>query len=123
MKVYFRKCNKCKNLVITKDEKDIICCDEVMSLINPNEVEAAIEKHMPEYTIVNNVLGEKINIKVNHVMEDNHYIMWILMVSESRVFYKEFKPGETPEVTFDYDGPSKIYSYCNLHSLWMKEVK
>ncbi len=119
MNIIFRKCNICGNIVWSFNDKDITCCNENMIEIKPNSVDASFEKHIPNYEIKDN----KIHISVNHVMEDNHYIMWIMMVYDSGISYKEFKPGEEAKVTFDYVGECKIYSYCNLHSLWVNEVK
>ncbi len=119
MTINFKKCDICKNVVWTFNDSDIKCCDSSMRLLKPNSVDAAFEKHVPEYEVVDN----KINIKVNHVMEDVHYIMWLMYVTDDKMLYKEFKPSEIPEVTFDYLGKGVIYSYCNLHELWSKEVE
>ena len=96
-----------------------MCCGKEMEEIKPNEVDASFEKHVPQY----DKNDESIIVNVNHVMEENHYIKWIMMVSENDVDLKEFKPGDKPLAVFDYKGPCTLYSYCNLHSLWSKEVK
>lgn len=119
MEIRFRKCSICGNLIWSFNDRDITCCDKKMIEIKPNSVDASFEKHVPNYEIN----GDKITIKVNHVMERDHYIMWVMMVSDSEIQYKEFKPSEEAKVTFEYKGNSKIYSYCNLHSLWVNEVK
>ena len=119
MELNFRKCNLCGNIVWSFNDTNITCCNQDMVTIKPNSVDASFEKHIPNYEIEDN----KINISVNHVMEEGHYIMWILMVSDNNIYYKEFKPGEEAKATFDYVGPCKIYSYCNLHSLWESVVK
>lgn len=120
-----KKCLKCGALVnVIKDCKcesgcGIKCCGETMKVIVPNTEEAAFEKHVPTYEIS----GEEIKVKVNHVMEDEHYIEWISMVTENEEIKKFFKPGEIAECTFRYVKGAKLYSYCNKHSLWMSEVK
>ena len=119
MEIYFKKCNTCKNVVFDFENKEIKCCEKNMVNLKANSTDAAFEKHIPNYEIIN----DKINISVNHVMEDNHYIMWIIMVSDSEIQYKEFTSKDEPKVTFEYKPNSTIYSYCNLHSLWMKKVK
>lgn len=119
MEIKFRKCKICGNIVWCFNDKSISCCNQEMELIKENSVDASFEKHVPEYEINDN----KITIKVNHVMETNHYIKWIMMVSENTIDYKEFNPGDEILVTFKYNGNAKIYSYCNIHSLWMNEVK
>ena len=118
MKIKFRRCKKCGNIVWSFNDMDVTCCGEVMEEIKPNSVDAAFEKHIPVYEIK----GDKININVPHVMEEAHYIKWILMVSDNEIHYKEFKYTDTPSVTFDFKENSTIYSYCNLHGLWMNNV-
>ena len=119
MKIRFKKCKICGNVIWSFNDTGVTCCGEVMGDIKANSVDAAFEKHVPTYIIEEN----KITISVNHVMEEKHYIMWIMMVSNNEIMYKEFKPNEEAKVTFDYKGKVSIYSYCNLHSLWSNEVE
>ena len=119
-----KKCKSCGAMVkvvkdCTCDECGIRCCGEQMNEVVPNAVDAAIEKHVPEYRVEN----DKIIVKVNHVMEDEHYIEWISMVSENQECTKYFKPGDVAETTFRYIPGSSIYAYCNKHSLWKKDVE
>ncbi len=118
MKINFKKCKLCGNVIWTLNDKDIKCCNEDMIDLEANSVEASFEKHIPNYEINNN----KMTISVNHVMEEKHYIMWIMMVSDSLVYFKKFNPLDEAKVTFDYNGPCTIYSYCNLHELWSINV-
>ena len=118
MNLIFRRCKKCGNIVWSFNDTDITCCGDAMEEIKPNSVDASFEKHIPVYEINN----DKININVPHVMEEKHYIKWILMVNDNEIQYKEFKYTDLPKVTFNYKENSIIYSYCNLHSLWMNNV-
>ena len=118
-----KKCNKCGALVkVLKDcECDgcgIKCCDEEMKVLKPNSVDASVEKHLPTYEIS----GDEIAVKVNHVMEEEHFIEWVCFVSDSGEFVKKFNPGDACEVRFQYIPGSVIYSYCNKHGLWKKDV-
>ena len=119
MEIKFKKCSICNNIVWTFNEKEVKCCDKEMNEIKANSVDASFEKHIPTYEIIDN----KINITVDHVMEEKHYIMWVLMTNGEKLYYKEFKSGEDAKVTFDYIENATIYSYCNLHSLWMNKVE
>ena len=78
-------------------------------------VDAAIEKHVPEFS----VNGDEITIKVNHVMEEDHYIEWILVDYGSRQIIEHFSPGDVPKIVVEYQDGMKAYSYCNKHSLWI----
>ena len=113
------KCDRCGNLIYTLNDKcdGITCCGFAVKKLEVNIVDAAFEKHVPMYEI----LGDKISIYVNHVMEDDHYIEWILVDYGDSYYIKEFKPGDTPKVVVDYKSGMKAYSYCNKHSLWVNE--
>ena len=118
-----RKCYKCGALVkvfhdCPSDECGIICCNEKMSLLKANTADAAAEKHVPEYEIV----GDKIIARVNHVMEEDHYIEWIAYSYDHKEIFAYLKPGEKAEVEFEYVKGAVIYSYCNKHGLWSKEI-
>lgn len=119
-----KKCKSCGALVkVIKDCEcegcGIKCCGEEMKELIPNSVDAAVEKHVPTYEIN----GDMIEVKVNHVMEEDHYIEWVAIVSEKRECIKYFRPGETCEVHFRYVPNSTLYAYCNKHGLWKAEVE
>lgn len=119
-----KKCKKCGAMVkvvkdCTYENCGIQCCGEQMVKLSPNSVDAAVEKHVPTYEIKD----EKIFVKVNHVMEDDHYIEWISIVYGNKETTTYFKPGEEAIAYFKYVPGSTIYAYCNKHSLWKKEVE
>ena len=114
------RCNKCGKIlnVIKNSSSETICCGEPMVEIKANSVDAAFEKHVPNYE----VNGDKIIVRVNHVMDEDHYIEWVAMNSKDRFEKVMFKPGDEPVAEFAYIPGSTIYSYCNKHSLWQKDV-
>ena len=119
-----KKCLKCGALVkvfkdCTCDNCGITCCNEQMKVLVPNSVDAAHEKHVPTYK----VYGEKIIVKINHPMDEDHYIEWIACVNENRERVKYLNPGDVPEVTFKHIPGSTLYAYCNKHGLWKTEVE
>lgn len=119
-----KRCKSCgATIKVMKDCKcngcGIICCNEPMEELKPNSVDAAIEKHVPNYAVE----GDHIVVTVNHVMEDEHYIEWIAMVSEKNECIKYLKPGDEAKVTFKYIQGSILYAYCNKHGLWKNDVK
>lgn len=118
-----KKCLKCNALVKVIEDCNcedcgIVCCGESMKDVKSNSVDAAFEKHVPVYEID----GSNIVITVNHVMEEDHYIKWISYVTNSLEIIKYFKPNEELKLTVPYEKEAKIYSYCNKHGLWEKEV-
>ena len=119
-----KKCMKCGAMVqvledCTCENCGIKCCGEQMETLKPNSVDAAIEKHVPEYVVKDG----KIYVKVNHVMEEDHYIEWISASYEDGEHVKYLNPNEEPVAEFKYVPGMVLYSYCNKHLLWKTEVK
>lgn len=113
------ECEKCKAQIISFDDEKVDCCGEEMIELIPNSVDAAFEKHVPVYEIVDG----KVKAKVNHVMDEDHYIEWIAYLAHDRHDVRYFEPSMVAESEFDYVEGAKIYAYCNKHGLWMCEVK
>ena len=115
------KCNRCGKVlnVIKNTDSSTICCGEPMIEIKANSVDASFEKHVPNYVID----GDLITVTVNHVMEDDHYIEWIAMNSKDRFEKVMLKSGDIPQAQFTYVPGSVVYSYCNKHGLWSKDVE
>ena len=116
-----KKCLKCGAIVktIKESKSEIMCCGEKMKDMVANTEEAAVEKHMPTYEISN----DKIIVKVNHVMDEDHYIEWITLLTDKKECTKYLKPGESAECEFKYVPGAKLYAYCNKHGLWGTGVK
>ena len=117
-----RKCKSCGAVVNVLEDCNckcgIVCCGEEMEKLIPNSVDAAIEKHVPTYEKIN---GE-ICAKVNHVMEEEHYIEWLCLIAENKQYMVRFNPGESAEAKFPYVSGSTLYAYCNKHGLWKTDV-
>lgn len=116
----FYRCKKCGNIITSKDTP--ICCEDEMEELIPNTVDAALEKHVPVYKINNNKIEVTVG-EVEHPMLDNHYITLIAQVSDDKINMVKLNPGDKPSATFEYIKDSKIYEYCNLHGLWVTDVK
>jgi len=114
------KCEVCGNIteVLHTGAGELVCCGQTMILLKENSVDAAEEKHIPVITKTEN--GFKVTVgSVEHPMEDKHYIEWIEIIADGRVYRKMLKPGEKPEAEFCVDAQSiEAREYCNLHGLW-----
>ena len=119
-----KKCMKCGALVkifedCTCDNCGIKCCNEEMKELKPNSTDVSFEKHVPTYEIKDDMLY----IKVDHVMEEDHFIEWISVVDNNKETITYFNYGENPTMNIKYTSNVRIYSYCNKHGLWMTEVE
>ena len=122
--VRFYKCPICGNIVelVEGDIKRTKCCGREMELLVANTVDAAVEKHVPVYEVVDNELVVTVG-EVEHPMSEEHYIMWVLLVTDNRSYRVELKPNDKPVVKLPYVENSTLYAYCNLHGLWKNEIK
>lgn len=118
-----KKCTDCGAIVkvindCSCENCGIMCCGKEMVEIKPNSTDAAFEKHIPTYEIVD----DKIVVKVNHVMDSNHYIEWICFVTKDSEDYTYLKPNSEAIATYE-KSEGTLYSYCNKHGLWVQEIK
>ncbi len=100
-----------------------MCCGEPMQELKANCVDAAVEKHMPVVT----VKGKKVNVVVGsapHPMVEDHYIEFVILVTNLGYKVNYLKPNTEPETNFALANGEKVvacYAFCNLHSLWVKQ--
>lgn len=114
------KCNKCGNIVelLHTGVGELVCCGEPMELLAEKINDVGNEKHVP--VIEKTEKGYKVKIgSVPHPMEEAHYIEWIEIIADGRVYRKFLKPGDTPEAEFETSATNvTAREYCNVHGLW-----
>jgi len=114
------KCNVCGNIVemLHTGAGELVCCGQSMQLMKENTVDAALEKHVP--VVEKTDTGFKVKVgEVPHPMGDDHYIEWIEVLANGKVYRKNLNPGDAPEAEFCIKADSIVArEYCNLHGLW-----
>ena len=123
MELIVKKCMKCGAVIIPYkdcqcDGCGIKCCGEEMQELIANSEEASREKHIPTYEIAQ----DEISVAVNHVMEKEHYIEFIALVSDTKIYLEKLYPEMNAQVRFKYTKGSTLYAYCNKHGLWMSKI-
>ena len=118
----FYICKHCGNIIAKVKDVGVpvVCCGKPMSEIVPGTTDAAVEKHVPVWTVENGIVHVKVG-SVEHPMLPEHYIEWVSLQTKQGNQRKELHPGEKPEVCFalcEGDEVEAVYAYCNLHSLW-----
>ncbi len=114
------KCEVCGNIVelVHGGEGDLVCCNEKMVHFTENTKDAAQEKHVPVIEIKTDSISVKVG-SVAHPMQDDHYIEWIELIADGKVYRQNLKPGEAPEASFPVIAQQvTAREYCNLHGLW-----
>ena len=117
------KCLICGNIIEVLHEGvgTLVCCGKLMiKMIELEDEEGRTEKHKPVIETDNTNIIVRVG-KVEHPMNEDHYIEWIEIITLYGSFKKFLKPGEKPMAIF----PIKINvseisarAYCNLHGLW-----
>ena len=114
------KCEICGNIieVLHAGGGKCVCCGKEMKLMKENSVEAAVEKHVP----VIEKKGSRVTVKVGsveHPMEEKHYIEFIEVMTDAKIYRQYLKPGGKPAAAFEIEGDViTVREYCNLHGLW-----
>lgn len=117
------KCNVCGNIVevLHGGAGELVCCDQPMKLFRENTTDAAQEKHVPVITITPGNVNVKVG-SVAHPMQEEHYIEWIEIIADGKVYRQYLNPGESPEANFQITAEKvTAREYCNLHGLWKTE--
>jgi superoxide reductase len=114
------KCNICGNIVevLHAGVGQLVCCGQPMELLKVKTKDLGLEKHVPVIEKSNGKIKVKVG-SVSHPMEDKHWIEWIELVADGKVYRKFLNPGDSPEADFEIEA-EKITAreYCNLHGLW-----
>jgi len=122
MELKFYRCEHCGNIIayVKSSGVPVVCCGEKMKELIPGTTDAAVEKHVPVYTVEGNVVKVQVG-SVAHPMLEEHSIEWIALQTNKGNQRKLLKPGEAPEACFclcEGEEVEAVYEYCNLHGLW-----
>jgi superoxide reductase len=123
-KLQIYKCDTCGNVVevVGTGEGELVCCGHAMNNMVENTQDAAKEKHVPVLEKTDGGFVVKVG-SVNHPMEDKHYIEWIELVTDKKVYRQELAPHDEPKAEFKTDASSlSARAYCNLHGLWKGDI-
>lgn len=114
------KCNVCGNIieVLHAGVGKLICCGQEMELLKDKTEDLGDEKHVP--VIEKTGKGFKVMVgSVPHPMEEEHYIEWIELIADGRIYRKFLKPGDMPEAEFCIEALEvTAKEYCNIHGHW-----
>lgn len=116
----FYKCKSCNLMLNSIGEGKELCSDAPFAEIVANTVDAAKEKHVPQYEVVGNIVNVVVG-DVIHPMQEVHFIEWIMIETKNGNQIKYLKPNQEPKASFalvDGDELVSVYAYCNLHGLW-----
>ena len=117
------QCQVCGNMVevLRVGGGKLTCCNQPMTLLVENTVDASREKHVP--VIERTADGIKVSVgSVAHPMEEKHFIEWIELLADGKVYRQYLQPGDAPVAVFPVIAATiSAREHCNLHGLWKGE--
>lgn len=125
-KLELYRCDLCKNLVevVLEGDGELVCCGLPMILLKPKREEFLGEKHIP--VILKHEDGVEIRVgEILHPMDENHYIMFIEVISDDGKYVKRkyLSPGEEPILKLKCDCEKlSAREFCSLHGLWENKL-
>ena len=122
MEQKFFICEHCGNIVAMVRDAGVpvMCCGQRMTEIIPGTTDAALEKHVPVYSVEGNLVTVHVGA-AEHPMLPEHHIGWVSLQSRQGNQRKVLHPGDAPVVRFalcEGDQVEAVYAWCNLHGLW-----
>ena len=114
------RCNICGNIVevLYAGGGQLVCCGENMELLEAKKEDQGLEKHVP---IIEQKDGKvKVSVgSVLHPTEEEHYIEWIELNVDGKIYKQFLQPGDKPVAEFVVEGENiSAREYCNIHGLW-----
>ena len=115
------RCTRCKTIVeilVPGKSASLVHCGEPMELLKEQTADKTLEKHVPVIDKVDG--GFKVTVGTTlHPMSRGHYIVWIELLADGKIYRQYLKPGDKPQATFRVEAEKvSAREYCNLHGLW-----
>ena len=120
------KCNVCGNIVelVNLGGGTLVCCQKPMEELVAKTTDEGTEKHLPVLEETESGVLVKVG-SVPHPMDEDHYIVWIeIVTTDSKVYRHYLKPTHPPQTRFVLSSKNVklVRSYCNVHGLWQLSV-
>ena len=114
------KCEHCGNIVevVTVGGAELVCCGESMKLMEEKTADSSTEKHVPVIEKISS--GYKVTVgSTLHPMAEDHWIQWIELLADGKVYKQFLNPGDQPVAEFCVEASQvSAREFCNKHGLW-----
>jgi len=125
MEAKFYLCKTCGNIICKVVDSGVTphCCNSPMTLLEPKTQDAGVEKHLPVITRLDPCT---VSVKVGsvpHPSAPEHHIVFIALLTKDGIQIKPLPlDGKEPEMKFHCAAGEAVavYSYCNIHGLWLQ---
>ena len=109
-------CPVCGNIIQASGEAVVSCCGITLPA---QEAEEADEDHR----IRTEVIEDEYYVSLQHPMAKEHYISFLLAVSDSGSQFVKLYPEGNAEARFKIRGVNVLYAYCNRHGLYQYRIQ
>ena len=125
MELHYWYCRHCGKVIVIVDDTGTptMCCGSAMVKLQPMKHDGMMEKHVP--VVITH--GRSVTVlvgTVQHPMNSEHYIKWILLQTDMGIHKVCLVPEDLPQAHFTLEENEKIidaWTYCNVHKLWKTE--
>lgn len=115
MRSKFYVCPICGNVIHCMGEASVTCHGCTLTPLKAKETD---ERHM--------IFIEKIEddyyIQIDHDMTKEHYISFVVALSEDKIQYLKLYPEGSAEARFDIRGIKRVLFYCNKDELFSIDI-
>lgn len=111
----FYICPVCGNIITSAGEA-LVCCHGITLL--PAEAEEPDEAHEIKIETVE----DEYFVSVSHEMSKEHYISFLVAVTDSGIMTVKLYPEGNAEARFKINRTHAIYAYCNRHGLFSVRI-
>jgi superoxide reductase len=114
------RCPICGNIVevLHAGGGELVCCGQPMELLTAKSADVGFEKHVPVIEKTETGVTVKVG-SIPHPMEEAHFIEFIEIIADDKIYKKFLKPGDQPIANFEIKSDNiKAIIYCNIHGLW-----
>lgn len=109
-------CPVCGNVILATGEAVVSCCGITLP---PQEAEEADAEH----PIRMEIMEDEYFVSVQHPMTKEHYLSFLLAVSDQGTQFVRLYPEGNAEARFRINAVKAVYSFCNRHGLFRYQLK
>ena len=108
-------CPVCGNVIQAAGEAVVSCCGITLPPLEAEEADA-------EHRIRAEVVEDEYFVSVQHPMAKEHFISFLLAVSDQGVQLVKLYPEGDAGARFKISGVKALYAYCNRHGLFQYRI-
>lgn len=112
----YNVCPICGNVIQTIGEAVVSCCGITLPPIESEDADS-------DHSIRVEIVEDEYFVTVDHPMDKDHYISFLVAVSDQGTHFVKLYPEGNAEARFKINRVTKLYAYCNRHGLFQAKPK